>query len=434
MSTPVSSRPLSFVPFFAADGVLLLTALLIAWRTPDELSGGALLGVVLCAGLGAVLTVLPFVLNEVRERDAALAERQRELVDLVNSTTSTTSRWGAQWTAAATGLEDAAALATRNLAAAEGIPAVFQEKVDALSHLIEQAELSAQAREERAFGQLAALANRAEQAGTVATGMEDAAALITRNLATTERMPAILQEKVDAFSRLIEQAERGAQSREERTAGQLAALTSRVEQAGATMTELERTLAGFGRVETSLREQHTALAATLAEFPAAAARAQSAREDLDEQLASAPAQVEAQVARITTAAEARLTATTDALTVRLAGLEAALAALTEQLERVKALEIPAATAPSAAPVAVPVPAPASALAPAAVADAPVLASVTPAPAPAATLAPAPAPAAPDRAVEAPVVLPRKEATIMDPFYIPRDGYSALADAMDQDRS
>jgi len=60
MSLSVSTRPLSLVPFLAADAVLLVTALLIAWRTPDALAGGALLGVVVCVVLGAVLAVLPF--------------------------------------------------------------------------------------------------------------------------------------------------------------------------------------------------------------------------------------------------------------------------------------------------------------------------------------------------------------------------------------
>ena len=315
MSPSVPSRPLSLVPFLAADGVLLLTALLIAWRTPGELAGGALLGVLVCTGLGAVLTVLPFVLNDAREREVALAERQRELVDLVNSSTATASRWGTQWTAAATGLEAAAGLATRNLAVAERLPVVFQEKTDTLARLLDQTELSAQAREERATQQTAALALRAEQAGAVAVEL-------ARTLAAFGGMEAGLRERHAAL------------------AATLAELPAAGAQAGAVVVDLERTLAGFGRMEAGLRERHAALAATLAEFPVAAARAQSAREALDERLATAPAQIEAQVARVITGAEERLAATTDALTLRLAGLETALGSLMEQLERVKTFEVP----------------------------------------------------------------------------------------------
>lgn len=362
MSSSVSSRPLSLVPFFAADGVLLLTALLIAWGTSGELAGGALFGVIVCTGLGAVLTVLPFVLNDAREREAALAERQRELVELVNSSTATASRWGTQWTAAATGLEDAAGLATRSIAVAERLPTVFQEKMDAFSRLLEQAELSAKAREE--------------------------------------------------------QLEACAQAREERAIQQAVALASRGEQASAVATELERTLAGFGRMETSLREQHAALAALLAEFPAAAARAQSARAELDERLAVAPAQIEARVeaqieshtTRVITDAEARLSATTDALSARLAGLEVALDSLMQQLDRVKALDVPVMTAPAVV----------------------VVSEAKPESAPKPVVLETPAPTIRTEAVaaaEAPRSVIIKE-PIMDPFYIPSNGYSALADAMD----
>jgi len=165
MSSSVTPRPLSYVPFIAADAVLWLTAALIAWRTPDELTGGPLLGVVLCMGLGAVLVVLPFVLNDAREREAALAVRQRELAELVTTSTANASRWGTQWAAAATGLEDAAGLASRSLAAAERLPLVFQEKADALAQTIAQTEADAQARAEQALRQESALAARVDQIG-----------------------------------------------------------------------------------------------------------------------------------------------------------------------------------------------------------------------------------------------------------------------------
>jgi hypothetical protein len=345
MSSSVPSRSLSLTPFIAADGVLLLTALLIAWRTSGELTGGALFGLVFCVGLGAVMTVLPFVIQDVRERDAALAARQRELVDLVNSSTATTSRWGSQWTAAATGLEDAAGLASRSIAAAGHLPVVFQEKIDALAECLAQAENAARAREDRATKQEDALVARAAQAAQVALS-------------------------------------------------------------------LERMLADFNRVEAGLREQQVALATTLGEIPAAVAQVRAVREAVDEQLASAPGQIEAHVTRFTTEADERLAATTNALGVRLADLENALASLTAHLERVKTLDIPvpASQSPASASETVPLIAPREKT----------VISVC------------------EKTVAEPVDAPRTVAlrveTIMDPFYIPRDGYSALADAMDNDRS
>lgn len=356
MSSSVPSRPLSLRPFLAVDGVLLLTALLIAWRTPGELAGGPLLGVIVCIGLGAVLTVLPFVLNDAREREASLAERQRELIDLVNASSATATRWGTQWTAAATGLTDAAGLASRSIVAAERLPMVVQEKIDAFARLLESAEQAAHAREGRVAAQVDAQAN---------------------------------------------------------------ALAARADKASAVVAELERTLADFGRLEASVREHRTALASTLAEFPAAAARAHSARVELEERLAAAPAQIEARVesrvARLVTEAESRLSGATDALVARLGGLDTALDALMTRLEHANRQEF--AVPPTVETVALTPPPPAP----------------TPQPEPVVIIeAPVPlVPAAPPAPLEPPA--PPKAALIMDPFYIPGDGYSALAEAMDAGR-
>jgi hypothetical protein len=180
MSSPVFSRSLPLVPFLAADGALLLTAVLIAWRTPDALTGAALFGVTFCMGLGAVLAVVPFIVNDAREREAELAKRQRELTELVTTTTATSARWGTQWAAAALGLDDAAKLTGRSLAVAEGLPAVFQEKADALTVRLAAVEREAQARLEAGERQEAALTARVEQIGVATTGLQQTLVEISR--------------------------------------------------------------------------------------------------------------------------------------------------------------------------------------------------------------------------------------------------------------
>lgn len=341
MSLSVSTRPLSLIPFLAADAGLLATALLIAWRTPDTLAGGALLGVVVCVVLGAVLAVLPFVLNDAHAREQALAERQRELAELVTHSTATASRWGTQWAAAAMGLEDAASLASRSIASAEQLPAVFQAKAE-------------------------------------------------------------------AFTETLARVEREAHARAESAAKQDAVLTERAEQIGATAAALQQTLAEFARVEAGLREQRAAITAALTEFPAAAAQARAARVELDERLAVAPAQVEAQVSRCVGEAEARLGATVSALTARLAEMEATLGSFLTQLERAAAQPVPQAVAVVLAPAVVSAPEPV-------------------------TVAVEPVPAA---AVVPPVEekKPARSEIIMDPFLIPDDGYASLAEAMDTGRA
>lgn len=497
MSSSVPSRSLSLRPFLVVDGVLLLTALLIAWRSSGELAGGALFGVIFCIGLGAVLTVLPFVINDARERETALAERQRELVDLVNSSTATASRWGTQWTAAATGLEAAAGLATRNLAVAERLPAVFQDKIDAVTLVLEQAELGAKAREERAAEWVKALDARSAHAASVAAELERTLAGFDRMesglrveqvaLATTlERLPATVAQagvvvadlggtltelvRTEAFLReghaaldhtLARLPEAGAKAdavladlglaladfvrvetglREQQTAlattmGEITAAGAR---AGAILTNaLQQALSGLDGAASGLREQHAAFVATLAEFPTAAARVQSVREVLDERLAAVPAQIEAQVARGVAEAELRLVATAataDALTSRLAGLEVALASFAQQLEQAKPSLRSEPTSPGT-PAGTQNAVPMSASDDAEIARAePDLGhpAALPEPAPEGESEPAPTPEPAPTAAEKPAPKSVRTDSIMDPFYIPSDGYSALADAMDEE--
>lgn len=367
MNSSFAPRPLSLFPFLAADAGLLLTAALIAWRTPDALAGGALLGVVVCVALGAVLLVLPFIINDAREREAALAERQREMVALMETTTANAARWGTQWAAAATGLEDAAGLAARSIATAERLPVVFQEKIDGLAQKLAQAEGDARKRVESA-GQLeAVLAERAKEIGTAS---------------------AVLQ--------------------------------------GA--------LADFGRVEAGLGEQRAALGAVLAEFVAATGRAQAARAGFEEKLAGVPEQIEAQVARAGAEAGIRLSDTEERLERRFAEMESAGGALLDQLKCAAGREAGAVTAAEA--ILERLAAVEAALVKLAekravhAADVPaVQAKVTPAVVEPVVVVSDPVP---PTVVVAPVEPARSE-TIMDPFLIPEDGYASLAEAIDATR-
>lgn len=404
MSSTVPTRPLSLVPFLAADGVLLLTALVIAWRTSGELTGGALVGVVVCVALGAVLTVVTFALKDARDREDALAERQKELVALVNASNDNASRWGAQWAAAATGLEDAAKLATRNLAAAEQLPGVFQEKIDALAQRLDQAEREARERDTRTAGREEQLARRmaeiteatealkqtlaererelvasvnassesaarlGAQWAAASTALENTADVVARNLAAAERLPAAFQEKIDALSQRLAQAEEASAERNAQAALRDEALALRVGRLAETAEELKQALVGFSQLETSLREQGTALAEKLTEANAEQSRSWHER---------------------------------------FASLETSMAALAQQIAELHAnasKPIPVPEAAVVSPFEQPV----------VIAAVPVAANKDVAEAPAETPPPA-----------------EKARTIMDPFYIPSDGYSALAEAMDE---
>lgn len=381
MSSSVLSRPLPVVPFFAADAALLLTALVVAWRTEGELSGGGLLAIVACVALGAVLAVLPYVLNDLREREAAQAARQRELADLVTATTANTTRWGTQWASAATGLEDAAGLASRSIASAERLPAIFQEKTDALAGLL----AGAQARTEASVRQEETLSARTAELETALRG----------SLAEWTRLESGLREK----SAVI--------------AASLAEFPAVAGEAREARAQLE---ASAKAAEARLDEKTRAVPAVMAE--------------LDAKLGEWAVQLEQRVAKVSAVAGAELDART--AEARLAGDQAA-AALGERITAVSAklseievkiegwisaLEIRAAMpVVAAAPVAAaPVPAEVPV-----VADAPSVVKETEV----VTICEA----VKTEAAEQPQA-PAKSETIMDPFLIPDDGYAALADAMD----
>lgn len=431
MSSSQSPRSLSLVPFLAADAVLLFTAGMIAWRTSDELSGGALLAVVVCVGLGAVITVLPFILRDAREREAALAERQRELAELVTTSTASASRWGTQWAAAATGLEDAATLASRSLAAAERLPAAFQEKTDALTQRLEQLEREAQARAGADAQQAAVLAERADQIGAASAGLQQTLVGFSGVAEELKAQQAAITAALAEFPAVVAQART---ARMEFEAQQASVQAERADQIGVASEGLQQTLAGFGGVAQELKAQQAAITAALAEFPVAAAQARTARAEFEGQLAGIPAQLEARVERLATEAETRLTATVAALTVRLSEVEGAVTALLAQCQRavaearvVPVVEKPETLVEEPASVVIETPAVVVVPEPVVVESVPLAVEETPV----VEVVPVAVTARPEAVAAPEVVKPvARSETIMDPFLIPADGYAALAEAMD----
>lgn len=380
MSSPAEPRPLSLRPFLVADGVLLLTALLIAWRTPDELRGGALLAVVFCSALGAVLMVLPFILAEIRRREAELAARQRELAELVNVTNANASRWGTQWTAAATGLEDAASLATRSLAAAERLPAMFEEQAVTLSERLARAETDAGEREARA-----------EERERRALAREQS--LIAREEAFATRLENIL-------ARLEEQRAR-------------------------TVETTDRALAELGRAESGLSARQNEFLESIGAFAELSRETRRVPERLEDAMAKAGAAWDAHALHALSRFDASLASASDAVVERLQAVEQALQAATALAdEAARRLENTVIVVNE------------SSGRPRGVASA---GSTNEQPVASAKVAATEARTS-TTVVEQLDVVPTETGggelrtaaskPIMDPFYIPEDGYSALAAAMD----
>ncbi len=118
--------PLNPWPFLAGDAVLLATAFLIASQAEAPLSGLPLIIIALCVGLGAMLAVIPFVLNHTRRQDVALAERQREIAALAQTTASSAE----QISIAAAGLHSLSEHVARALKLGESLPHKMQDKIN----------------------------------------------------------------------------------------------------------------------------------------------------------------------------------------------------------------------------------------------------------------------------------------------------------------
>ncbi len=111
--------------FVVTDLALIAAAAAIAVLSPAPLSSQAMLLIVGCVGLGAVVGLLPLVARYERLKNAVLDDRQRALETLAQTVHET-----AQQISIATGsLHEIADLAQKNLRHAEHLPHKLQEKI-----------------------------------------------------------------------------------------------------------------------------------------------------------------------------------------------------------------------------------------------------------------------------------------------------------------
>lgn len=126
MQLPDEAPKLPKLPFLIGDGLLLVTAVLIAQRSDSPLSGTALLAIVACVAVGAALAAVPYLVDYARRQDAALLDRQNSLEALARTTAASAEQIGI----AASGLHEIAELVQRNLKHAEQLPQKLQEKIN----------------------------------------------------------------------------------------------------------------------------------------------------------------------------------------------------------------------------------------------------------------------------------------------------------------
>lgn len=125
MNIPDEVPKLPTLPFILSDVALLGLATAIALRSADPFTGGALVAIVVCVVVGALVLAIPFVANYGRRMDATLNERQDQIAALAQTTATSAE----QLSIAVAGLQSVAEAAAKSQKAVEALPHKLQEKV-----------------------------------------------------------------------------------------------------------------------------------------------------------------------------------------------------------------------------------------------------------------------------------------------------------------
>ena len=193
--------PLNPWPFLISDAALLVTACLISSQANAPLTGLLLFASAGCVGLGAVLAVTPFLLNHTRRQELALAERQREIAALAQTTATSAE----QISIAAASLHSIAENTTRSLKLGEQLPHKIQEKINDFKTQLNEVAVT----ENEALAQEinTLRASETERLETALSGVRKTAADLAMIEAVTRKH---LSELNESLARFVSSAEKAA--------------------------------------------------------------------------------------------------------------------------------------------------------------------------------------------------------------------------------
>jgi len=121
--------------FIAADVLLVAVAVLIAFRSGTPLPPAAVYAISGCVLVGALLLVLPFLLDYNRRQEMLLTDRQNALEALARTTSSAVE----QASIAVSGLSEVADLAQKTLKQADQLPHKLHERISEFKALHDEA-------------------------------------------------------------------------------------------------------------------------------------------------------------------------------------------------------------------------------------------------------------------------------------------------------
>ena len=247
MSFQEEVPPLNPWPFLISDAVLLITALVISLQSNAPLAGLPLIAVAGCVGLGAVLAIVPFVLNHTRRQDLALAERQREIAALAQITATSAE----QISIAASSLHGIAETASKAIKLAEHLPQKMQERINDFKTQINEVAVTENEALSQEINTLRT--SETERLETALAGVRKTAADLAMIEAVSRKH---LSELNESLSRFVVAAEKAA-----------SASTKTIETARADAEKsMTAALAGIDRKIASLPEQFISRVATVAPF------------------------------------------------------------------------------------------------------------------------------------------------------------------------
>jgi hypothetical protein len=123
------------LPFLLGDAALIGVAIYVAVASGSPLPPAAIYTIAGCVALGALLGVLPFIVNYNRRQETLLTERQGALEALARTTSSAVE----QASIAANGLHQIVELAQKNLRIADQLPQKLHERINEFSRAQDEA-------------------------------------------------------------------------------------------------------------------------------------------------------------------------------------------------------------------------------------------------------------------------------------------------------
>ncbi len=213
MNSSESNPKLPAWPFLLADVALIAAAAYIALNS-DPLTINAVIAIVACVGVGAIVGLVPLVARYEGQKNAMLEERQRALEGLA----ATISSAAEQLSIAAGGLHEIAELAQKSVRHAEQLPHKLQEKI---AEFQAQLALAADADKEELERELLALrTTESERLETVSQRIAKSTAEWTKLEAATQQHFAAAQ---DALAKLSARAVAAIESAKPAALAELAA-------------------------------------------------------------------------------------------------------------------------------------------------------------------------------------------------------------------